>query len=941
MWVGLLGCLRQQPRKRTSCRHVFGHVTLLRVIFGLVVLGAILGAWVSDEAGVMVGAVLGALVGMLIRTRKRFDALETRIARLEETSAWDPRPSVLPAGQPIAPPASSPPSAPPPSLRPLSSPPPVIADAALVTTAADEPLDDFEPEPLRPWRLDQVTHHARELFLGGNTVVRIGILVLLVGVTLLLQWAADHDYFPIELRMISAASIGLALVVVGYRVRLRRPGFAQTLQGGGVAAMYLVIFFSFRTYGLLPAGLTFALLAAVAFFSGALAVLQDALPLIVIAEIGGFMAPVLASTGEGNHVALFSYYVVLNLAVFGVAWFKAWRLPNLLGFAFTFGVGSTWGALSYQPEHFWTTEPFLVIFFALYLAIPVLFAIKNPDEKRGWVDGTLVFGTPLATLGLQHALVHDVRFGMAFSTLALAVVYIGVARLLYKRAPDVLRALAEALLAIGVGFATLAVPYGFDNHNLTGATWALEGAGLYWIGVRQNRWVSRGAGAVLQVVGGLALVWQTAFSSSTEEALPFANTRFIAAFLLCVASLFVARQAYAHRERLLRGEGVVLQWLIGWGLLFWLVFGLMEVERALSHEWVEAGLLIFLAVTGAALELVGRRFRWLPGRYPAALLIPLMVILLAWWRFDEHMLFFSQAGALGWPIYIGASLLILRRFVPDAPSWFQYLHPIFLWCLTAFLAMLVADGMVELADLRGEWWISIVVALSAALTGATLSFSSGSAWPFNTYRDVYQTIGLGVLVAVLIAATFMMNAGLKADTPPLGYLPILNPVDVAQLAVFMVTIAWARGLPRLAPPPAREVTTLVPVILVAAVFFWFNGVLARSVHHYTNVPFIPAALWDSVPLQVTVSVSWTLIGLAVTVWSSRKRLRIPWILGAVLLGVVVVKLFLVDLSQLSTPAKIGTFLVVGILLLLVGYLSPVPPARSAPQGDQLDPEEAS
>jgi uncharacterized membrane protein len=61
----------------------------------------------------------------------------------------------------------------------------------------------------------------------------------------------------------------------------------------------------------------------------------------------------------------------------------------------------------------------------------------------------------------------------------------------------------------------------------------------------------------------------------------------------------------------------------------------------------------------------------------------------------------------------------------------------------------------------------------------------------------------------------------------------------------------------------------------------------------------------------------------------------------VLLGVVVVKLFLVDLAQLSTPAKIGTFLVVGILLLLVGYLSPVPPARSAPQGDQLDPEEAS
>lgn len=910
------------------------------MIFGLGVLGAILGSMLSDAFGLLVGAVLGVLVGMLLKMRKRLDVFESRLATLEAGPTGEPGLGARPAGQPIAPPVSSPPSAP-----PISSPPPRADDAPTVTALTgaplDEPPDDFEPEPRASSLVDRITDHARELFFGGNTVVRVGILVLLVGVTLLLQWAVDHDYVSIELRMVFAALIGLALVVVGYRARLTRPGFAQTLQGGGVAVMYLVIFFSFRTYDLLPAGLTFALLAAVALSSGALAVLQDALPLIVIAEIGGFMAPVLASTGEGNHVALFSYYVVLNLAVFGVAWFKAWRLPNLLGFAFTFGVGSTWGALRYTPEHFWTTEPFLIVFFALYLAIPVLFAIKNPEEKRGWVDGTLVFGTPLATLGLQHALVRDVPFGMAFSTLALAVIYIGVARVLYKRAPDVLRALAEALLAIGVGFATLAIPYGFDNHNLTGATWALEGAGLYWIGVRQNRWLSRGAGAALQLVGGIALVWQTSFSSGVREALPFANTRFIAAFFLCAASSFVAQQAYTNRERLLRGEGILLQWLIGWGLMFWLVFGIMDVERALSAEWMQAGLLIYLAITGAALELVGRRFQWLPGRYPAATLIPLMGILLLWWRFDEHLLFFSPAGGLGWAVYIAASLLVLRRFVPDAPSWCEYLHPVFLWGLTAFLAMLVADGMVELADLRGEWWISIVVGLSAALTGATLSYSKGSTWPFDTHREVYQSIGLGVLVAVLLALTFAMNAVLEADTPPLGYLPILNPVDLAQLTVFALTIAWARGLRHLEAPAPSQVTTAVSVALTAAVFFWFNALLARSVHHYANVPFAAEPLWDSVPLQVSVSVSWALIGLAITVWSSRRGLRIAWILAAALLGIVVVKLFLVDLEQLSTPAKIGTFLVVGVLLLLVGYLSPVPPARSAPQPGALDPEEVS
>jgi uncharacterized membrane protein len=247
--------------------------------------------------------------------------------------------------------------------------------------------------------------------------------------------------------------------------------------------------------------------------------------------------------------------------------------------------------------------------------------------------------------------------------------------------------------------------------------------------------------------------------------------------------------------------------------------------------------------------------------------------------------------------------------------------------------MLVADGMVEVAGLRGDWWVSITVILAAALSGAMLSFSSESVWPFDVHRHLYQTVGLGVMVAVLLAATLLMNVTLEANTPPLGYLPILNPLDLAQLTVFAVTLAWARSVSRIDPPLPGEVRAAVPVALAAAAFVWFNGLLTRSVHHYAGVPFAASALWDSVSLQVSVSVSWTLIGLAVTVWSSRRRLRVTWIAGAALLGVVVVKLFLVDLAQLSTPAKIGTFLVVGMLLLLVGYLSPVPPARSEAKGD--------
>jgi len=119
--------------------------------------------------------------------------------------------------------------------------------------------------------------------------------------------------------------------------------------------------------------------------------------------------------------------------------------------------------------------------------------------------------------------------------------------------------------------------------------------------------------------------------------------------------------------------------------------------------------------------------------------------------------------------------------------------------------------------------------------------------------------------------------------------------------------------------------TVVPAFAGLA-FVWLNGVLVRSVVQWAHVPFRAGALWDSTPLQAALSISWTLVALGAMAWSTQRAYRRPWIAAAALLGVTVVKLFIVDLSTLSTGAKIGTFLVVGALLLVVGYVSPVPPA---------------
>src|SRR6185369_15006759 len=129
-------------------------------------------------------------------------------------------------------------------------------------------------------------------------------------------------------------------------------------------------------------------------------------------------------------IGLFSYYALLNAGILAIALKRSWRLLNLLGFAFTFLIGTTWGVLRYQPENYLSVQGFLILFFVYYVAIAIVFASKQAPQLKHYVDGTLVFGTPLLAFGLQFGIVHDKPFGLAFSALALELFYLGLTLLL-------------------------------------------------------------------------------------------------------------------------------------------------------------------------------------------------------------------------------------------------------------------------------------------------------------------------------------------------------------------------------------------------------------------------------------------------------------------------------------------------------------------------------
>jgi len=755
---------------------------------------------------------------------------------------------------------------------------------------------------------------------GANLVVKVGVVVLFFGVAFLLKYAYERVHVPIEMRLLAVAAGAIALLLIGWRLRESRPGYALALQGGGVGILYLVIFGAFRLFHLLPAPLAFALLVGVAVFSAALSVAQNSLTLAAIGVSGGFLAPVLASTGQGSHVMLFSYYAVLNAGIVAIAWVKAWRLLNVLGFGFTFAIGWMWGAKAYVPEHFATTEPFLVLFFAMYLAIPMLFARRRAVELKDYVDGTLVFGVPLVAFGLQTALVKDFEYGAAFSALALAAVYLGLAAALFRRAGAGLRLLIEAFIALSLAFGTLSIPLAFDGR-LTSAAWALEGAAVAWIAVRQGRLLARCFGYLLQFAAGIAFL---AGIDKPYGATPVLNAGYLGSAFVALAGLFCAAYIERNRERLRPEERVLSYVLLGWGALWWFAGGTHEIVRQVSWTYRTQAVLAFFAASSVAFSLVSAGLRWPSARWLFLALYPAIVMQLAQ-EIMRGVHPFAGLGLAAWLIAFGAHFWLLARHARDHRPLIERLHAAGVWVLAIIGAREVAWWIDYAVEGQRVWpsiaWALVPAALLALLAAPRLQ----ARWPMAGQPRSYVVAGGAPLAVFLALWTLYANTG-DGDPFPLPYAPLLNPLDIAIGAAFVVIAIWLRAAARHGLQPWLDsARNSLYALFAAGAFIWVNASLLRTVHHWTGLPFALQPMLASQLVQASFSILWMLLALGAMVVATRRAIRPVWICGAALMGLVVAKLFLVDLSGIGTLERIVSFMGVGLLMLLIGYLSPVPP----------------
>lgn len=904
---------------------------------------AFLGAIPFGVTGALIGALIGVIAfeiySLRIRVGKFEYSIVARLAKLEARVAQEPEVKPEQTGTPFAEPtpreeeaksvedAEGDGIAAGPSqyeeeetektFGTSTDTPFVLADEETIFTRTSEKFGETGK---------QLKNDVVRFFTGGNLILKIGLIVLFFGLAFLIKYAAQRNMIPVEFRLIGVFISGLVLMTIGWWLRYSRPGYGLTLQGGGVAILYLVVFAAAKLFSFLPVTLSLVVMVCLVVLSCALAILQDSKSLAVLGIAGGFLAPVLMSSGGGNHVMLFSYYSLLNCGVFGIAWFKSWRILNLVGFIFTFGIATLWGGGAYRPEYFWTTEPFLILFFLLYAVIAVLFAYRQQIDLKGYIDGPLVFGLPLVVSGLQYYLVKDYPFGMAYSALALSLFYLGFVKILWRRLDSSMRMLCEAFLALGVVFCSLAVPLALDGQWAS-SIWALEGGGMVWVGVKQRRLLARHFGLLLQV--GAAVIFLDSVWYPFK-ALPFMNNYFLGCSFLATAAM-VSSYWYDH------GRALLKKWehnyslpLFIVGLIWWYVGGIREADQHFMHISSSGVFLLFCSASSILIGLVGLKTKWQRLYYGLLLQLPVMVVLAAI-SFPDTVggtYLFKKQGLLIWSIGFGVQYRILHSFGSSwnlsIASWYHCITMLLLvfilsneasWGVNRF----VADGPIW----SQVCWVlvpSMALFLLVWLRGKRISWSGGK---FEKAYLGYGSVFLAAAMTLWMAWAFTV----PGNPVPLPYLPFLNPLELSVILSLCVIVNWTHKCEDLLKEKGIVDGKYFYLGVLLLGFLLLNSIVARCVHTFLAIPFYFHSLYNSVIFQASIAALWAVCALVITVFATRRANRWMWGVGAALLGLVVLKLFLVDLSGSGTIGRIVSFLVVGVLMLLVGYFSPLPPKK--------------
>jgi uncharacterized membrane protein len=406
---------------------------------------------------------------------------------------------------------------------------------------------DFATEPNAEATARRLDLESR---IGGKWFNWIGIIAVCFAVAFTLKYAFDKNLIGAAGRVLLGGAGGLLLLIFAERLRAR--GYASysfAMMGGAILILYLTIYAAFGFYGLIGQLPAFVLMSAVTALAVLLAARHNALTIAVLGLIGGFLTPLLLSTGRDNELGLFSYIALLDAGVLALAYLKSWRSLNHMAFVATVLMFAGWLFTWYALPKLWLTCFFLTLFFLLFSALAVMHNLL-PRRRANWLDLSLIISSASFYFGTSYELLNDAGYHNLLGSFALllsafyVVLYYAAHR---ANRPD--RLLRLAYLNAAIIFFTLAAAIQLDQYWIT-IGWAMEALALTLIGLTTDTTAARRASLVVFFIAlvrwlGVDLV-DFALKLNPNAAAPLQFTPLLNARAFSGAALIAALFAAAH-----------------------------------------------------------------------------------------------------------------------------------------------------------------------------------------------------------------------------------------------------------------------------------------------------------------------------------------------------------------------------------------------------------
>lgn len=801
-----------------------------------------------------------------------------------------------------------------------------------VVLVPGRPKTNFPP-PIEEKQATEPAGFDFEELLGGNLLGKVGIGVLVLGIGFFVKYAVDEGWLNEAARTFLGCLAGFIMIALGqfkfkdYRL------YSSLLIGGGFAATFLSLGLGYQEYKVLSKEVTAGLLAATSIMVYALAAYNNRIEISIVAFLGAFALPFIASDGTGSVVVLFSYYLILNIGTIALALKKDWSILLNLSAFFVWGMFTV--VLSTQAT---TVEVdryalvlFSILYFFIYFSTSVYLTAKNGFSLN--VIYVLVSNTLLSLL-ITETLLQPAEPAIYFKIMPaiMGALIMGVAW--YYRWKEHYKDLATVLFTMAAGCFVITAPLAFEAGNIA-IVWFTLGMVMAALTPILNLPYQKYVALALIIVGSLPSIFFLLTIPTQNQLLPEVDqASFIrAGYIIVLFWLYRIKTKlfYVEPEEIKFFKSIslyvaaVATFILGWALT--ITYSILNPIDFWIYEY--AYLLIGITAVIIVLHLFQSNIE-LTVNTIKLYLLPIIAIVIICQINDngistlpylepEFLLGLTTVGFL-----LGIQTLIKIKAEKYQPvldeigitnNHFIYLSIFVFWATLQSELFKVSYYIWEVPNFQFMFFVVFTTAITAlvytyyALTNkSTIAgwlslLFSGIALSFYLYTQGSTYVGFGDISLLKLGfnpwnTTEYLLVGLS--------LILLSTIGYFSKSVILIIGSSDTDM-------AKSVFRIIASIVGAAVIL----LLIKNLEGNILLPNIK--LFHSVN-DITNAVVPVLIGVLLIIYGFKTQISLWRKIGLVFIAIIVVKLHLIDVWGYSGIMKIVTFISLGVMMLAASFL---------------------